>query len=213
MHECFAIEFEEDKMRNYQKELDDFINKKCAQEKPKLFLHVCCAPCSSYVTEYLHEFFDITVFFYNPNITEEEEYEKRKAELKRYLSEVGFGAEISFVDADYEPEKFFEVAKGLEHEPERGARCEKCFRLRLEKTAETAKSLGFDLFCTTLSISPHKDASLLMEIGEELASVYGLTYLPSDFKKKNGYKRSIELSAEYSLYRQDFCGCIYSQKK
>ena len=199
-------------MRNYQKELDDFIEKNCAVTKPRLFLHCCCAPCSSYVTEYLHQYFDITVFFYNPYITEADEYEKRKAELKRYLSEVSYGNEIGFIDADYDPESFFKAAKGLEDEPERGARCEKCFRLRLSKTAEAAKENGFELFCTTLSISPHKDADLLMSIGEELAEKYGLYYLPSDFKKKNGYKRSIELSAEYDLYRQNYCGCVFSAK-
>ena len=200
-------------MRNYQKELDEFIEKNCAERKPRLFLHCCCAPCSSYVTEYLHQFFDITVFFYNPNITEKEEYEKRKAELKRYLSEVDYGAGISMFDADYDPDSFFEAAKGLENEPERGARCEKCFRLRLSKTAEVAKQNGFELFCTTLSISPHKDADLLMKIGEEFAREYGLSYLQSDFKKKNGYKRSIELSVEYDLYRQNYCGCIFSKPK
>ena len=199
-------------MRNYQKELDDFISSNCQRSKPRLLLHCCCAPCSSYVTEYLHEFFDLTLFFYNPNITESEEYEKRKAELKRYISEVDFGDEISFIDADYEPERFLEVSRGLENEPERGARCEKCFELRLCKTAEAAKKNGFELFCTTLSISPHKDADLLMSIGERLAKEYGLTYLPSDFKKKNGYKRSIELSNEYELYRQNYCGCVFSKR-
>ena len=200
-------------MRNYQKELDEFIEKNCAEEKPRLFLHCCCAPCSSYVTEYLHQYFDMTVFFYNPNITDESEYEKRKAELKRYLSEVSYGNEVSFIDADYDPDSFFEAAKGLEDEPERGVRCSMCFRLRLSRTAETAKKNGYDLFCTTLSISPHKDADLLMKLGEELAEEYGLTYLPSDFKKKNGYKRSIELSAEYDLYRQNYCGCVFSRPK
>ena len=195
--------------RNYQRELDEYISK--LNERPRLLLHCCCAPCSSYVTEYLHEFFDITVFFYNPNITEGEEYLKRKAELKRYLSEVPFGDEISWIDADYEPERFLEMVKGLENEPERGKRCTECFRLRLGETARMAKENGFELFCTTLSISPHKDANLLMAIGEELARMYGLTYLPSDFKKKNGYKRSIELSGEYDLYRQDYCGCRFSR--
>ena len=198
--------------RNYQKELDTFISRIDTGDKPRLLLHCCCAPCSSYVTEYLHEFFDITVYFYNPNITEIEEYEKRKDELKRYLSEVSFGGGISWIDADYEPEAFFEMAKGLENEPERGRRCEGCFRLRLEKTALAAVEHGFELFCTTLSISPHKDADLLMSVGEELADRYGLSYLPSDFKKKGGYQRSIELSREYDLYRQNYCGCIFSKK-
>ena len=198
-------------MRNYQKELDAYIEG-LNNVKPRLLLHCCCAPCSSYVTEYLHTFFRITIFFYNPNITEAEEYEKRKAELKRYLSEVSYGPEIDWIDADYEPERFLDVAKGLEDEPERGRRCEKCFRLRLEKTASEAKRGAYDLWCTTLSISPHKDADLLMKIGEELAKVYQVPYLPSDFKKQNGYKRSIELSGEYDLYRQDYCGCRFSKR-
>ena len=205
--------------RNYQKELDEYIasiqgdgDAGDGKKRPRLLLHCCCAPCSSYVTEYLHPFFRITVFFYNPNITESEEYEKRKAELKRFLSEAPHGGEIDWIDADYEPERFLAMAMGLEEEPERGRRCEKCFRLRLEKTAQAAKDGGFEWFCTTLSISPHKDAELLMAIGEELAKEYGVPYLPSDFKKKNGYKRSIELSNEYHLYRQDYCGCKYSRR-
>ena len=199
--------------RNYQKELDSFIKDiREAGSKPRLLLHCCCAPCSSYVTEYLHEFFDITVFFYNPNITETAEYEKRKAELKRYLREVSFGDKIAWIDADHDPDAFFEMAKGLEDEPERGKRCEGCFRLRLEKTARTAAEHGFTLFCTTLSISPHKNAELLMSVGEEIAERYGIRYLPSDFKKKGGYQRSIELSGEYGLYRQNYCGCVFSKK-
>ena len=199
---------------NYQKELDAFINDVSGSdgERPELLLHCCCAPCSSYVTEYLHEFFDITIFFYNPNITEHDEYEKRKAELKRYLQEVPFGNGIKWIDADYEPEVFLEMAKGLETEPERGKRCEGCFKLRLEKTASVAVENGFSLFCTTLSISPHKDADTLMVVGEAMAEKYGITYLPSDFKKKGGYLRSIELSREHDLYRQDYCGCFFSKK-
>ncbi len=197
--------------RNYQRELTELLRKQRGQKT--LFLHCCCAPCSSYVLEYLHPYFDITVFFYNPNITEEDEYRKRKAELIRYLDSAAFGKEISCLDADYEPECFLRAARGYEGEPERGARCERCFRLRLGKTAEAAAEFGADYFCTTLSISPHKDADLLMAIGEELAEECGVAYLPSDFKKKNGYKRSIELSREYGLYRQDYCGCVYSKKQ
>lgn len=197
--------------RNYQLELEQKI-KELQGEKKRLLLHCCCAPCSSYVLEYLHSFFAITVFFYNPNITGEEEYRKRKKELMRYLREVSFGSEICIKDADYEPQCFLEIARGHEEDPERGIRCERCFRLRLEKTARQAREDAYDYFCTTLSISPHKDAGLLMQLGEELGSRYGVTYLPSDFKKKNGYKRSIELSREYQLYRQDYCGCIYSAK-
>lgn len=195
--------------RNYQIELEQLIQK-LRGEKKRLFLHCCCAPCSSYVLEYLHSYFDITIFFYNPNITEEGEYQKRKKELQRYLQEVSFGHEIHVQDADYEPQRFLEMAQGHEHDPERGERCKRCFRLRLKKTAERAKQGAYDFFCTTLSISPHKNAELLMQLGEELGSQYGVAYLPSDFKKKNGYKRSIELSKEYQLYRQDYCGCVYS---
>ncbi len=198
--------------RNYQRELDALILS-LNGEKKKLFLHCCCAPCSSYVLEYLHTFFDITIFFYNPNITEEPEYRKRKEELKRYLQEVPFGKEIHCVDADYEPEKFWELARGHENDPERGERCRLCFTLRLTKTVELARRGNYDYFCTTLSISPHKDAALLMRIGEYLAEEYGISYLPSDFKKKNGYKRSIELSAKHNLYRQDYCGCVFSRRK
>lgn len=200
--------------RNYQKELDHIIQKnQTSGVKPTLFLHCCCAPCSSFVLEYLHSYFQITVFFYNPNITKEEEYEKRKAELKRYLLEVPFGNEIAIQDCDYEKEKYLDSIKGLEKEPERGKRCEVCFRLRLEETCRQAVRQNFDYFCTTLSISPHKDAGLLMQIGEELARDNPVTYLPSDFKKRNGYKRSIELSREYQLYRQDYCGCVFSKRE
>lgn len=196
--------------RNFQRELTELLRRQ--QEKKRLLLHCCCAPCSSYVLEYLHPFFDITVFFYNPNITEESEYEKRKEELKRYLSEVPFGSEIYIQDADYEPALFLEMAKGHEADPERGPRCRLCYELRLQKTAEQAAADGYDYFCTTLSISPHKNAQLLMEIGEQLASQTGVSYLPSDFKKLNGYKRSIELSGQYHLYRQDYCGCLFSKR-
>ncbi len=198
--------------RNYQRELEALIEE-LQGEKKTLLLHCCCAPCSSYVLEYLHPFFSITVFFYNPNITQEEEYEKRKSELKRYLKEVPFGSEIQWIDADYEPQRFFELSKGHEKDPERGPRCERCFRLRLEAAAGQAAGGNFDFFCTTLSISPHKNAQLLMEIGEQLAEQYRVRYLPSDFKKKNGYKRSIELSAQYHLYRQDYCGCVFSRQQ
>lgn len=195
--------------RNYQIELEQII-KELQGEKKRLLLHCCCAPCSSYVLEYLHPYFEITIFFYNPNITGEEEYRKRKEELLRYLREVSFGDEIHIQDADYEPQCFLEIAKGHEEDPERGIRCERCFRLRLEKTAGQAREDAYDYFCTTLSISPHKNAELLMQLGEKLGNRYGVSYLPSDFKKKNGYKRSIELSKEYQLYRQDYCGCVYS---
>lgn len=159
----------------------------------------------------LAETYDITVFFYNPNITEREEYKKRIAELRRFVQEAPFAKNADIVEGDYEPERFFEMAKGLESEPERGARCYKCYALRMKEAALYAKAHGFDLFTTTLSISPHKNAAWLNEIGEALSRELGVDYLYSDFKKKNGYARSIELSREYNLYRQDYCGCVYSK--
>lgn len=198
--------------RNYQKELDKLLERiKEKAEKKTLFLHCCCAPCSSYVLEYLSEYFEIVLYFYNPNITEEREYEKRKEELKRLVSENEYRYPVRFVDADYDNKLFFEMAKGLEKEPECGKRCFKCYEMRLKETAKRAIENGADYFCTTLSISPHKNAEKLMEIGERLGKEYGISYLPSDFKKKNGYKRSIELSKEYQLYRQNYCGCIFSK--
>ena len=197
-------------MTNYQLETDKII--KSLDCTPRLLMHARCAPCSSYVLEYLTEYFDITVFFYNPNITEYDEYLKRKAELKRFISQKSFAHKVKQIDGDYEPDLFFEIAKGRENIPEGGARCFDCYRLRLQKTAELAKSGGYDYFCTTLSISPHKNAAKLNEIGGELSKLYGVKYLYSDFKKRGGYKRSIELSAEYNLYRQSFCGCIFSKK-
>lgn len=179
-------------------------------KKPRLLLHACCAPCSSYVLEYLREHFDITLYFYNPNISPKEEYVFRQAELIRLVGEMGFP--ITVVSEKYSPKEFFEVSKGLEKEPEGGERCFKCYRLRLSKTAEYAKENGFEYFTTTLSISPYKNAEKLNEIGKELSEKVGVNYLYSDFKKKNGYKHSIELSKEYNLYRQDYCGCIFSKR-
>ncbi len=175
-------------------------------------LHACCAPCSSYVLEYLHEYFDITLFFYNPNISLQDEHDFRFAELGRLVTEMGLDGKVSFISADYEPQRFFELARGLEALPEGGERCRKCYALRLEKTAQAARDGGFDYFTTTLSISPHKRADWLCEIGTDLADKYGVPYLVSDFKKRGGYKRSCELSAAHSLYRQSFCGCVYSKK-
>lgn len=179
-------------------------------ERPRLFLHACCAPCSSYVLEYLHAHFDITLFFFNPNIAPEEEYEYRKSELKRLVAEMGL--DIPIIDEDYDPTPFYELARGLEEAPERGERCRRCIGLRLERTGERAKEHGADLFTTTLTISPHKDAAFINECGAETAERCGVAYLHSDFKKHEGYKRSIELSGKYSLYRQDYCGCVYSRK-
>ncbi|MDE7259307.1 MAG: epoxyqueuosine reductase QueH [Lachnospiraceae bacterium] len=206
--------------RNYQKELDKILESigadgKCA---PTLFLHSCCAPCSSYVLEYLRRYFRVTVFYYNPNITEDEEYRKRVAEQKRLIE--AYNAEaaeesypIKVVEGDYDPDRFFEIAKGLEQCPEGGERCFACYALRLRETAKRAKAGEYDYFTTTLSISPLKNAAKLNEIGEQLEKEYTVAWLPSDFKKKDGYKRSIELSREYDLYRQDYCGCVYSRRK
>ncbi len=194
---------------NYQKQLEKILKNIDGQT---LLLHSCCAPCSSYVLSYLGEYFKITVLYYNPNISDESEYNKRKSEQLRLISELNTKYPISTVDCDYEPEKFFEISKGLEDVPEGGERCFKCYRLRLEKAAETAKELGFDWFCTTLSISPLKNAEKINEIGNEIAKKYGIEFLPSDFKKKEGFKRSIELSKKYDLYRQNYCGCVYSKK-
>lgn len=245
-------------VRNYQRELDQIIEKIGAEEKgaPTLFLHSCCAPCSSYVLEYLRKYFRITVFYYNPNITEDAEYRKRVAEQKRLiaaynkilteevsaghgkssLTDAGTahdldrwadcgdtveerpvvpdaGYPIEVLEGEYEPACFFEMAKGLEQCPEGGERCFACYELRLRETARLAQAGGYDYFTTTLSISPLKNAAKLNEIGERLAAASGVAWLPSDFKKREGYKRSIELSKEYDLYRQDYCGCVYSREE
>ncbi len=197
---------------NYQKLLDKEIEGIIASgRKPRLLLHACCAPCSSAVVEYLNEFFDITVYFYNPNIYPESEFSFRLAELKRLMPEMGLGS-IEVVEAEYDNDKFESLAHGLEKLPEGGARCEKCYRLRLEKSVAYAAENGFDYVTTTLSVSPHKNAALLNETGGELGAEYGIRYLLSDFKKKEGYKRSCALSQQYNLYRQNYCGCIYSKQ-
>ena len=182
------------------------------EEGSKLLLHACCAPCSSAVLERLANFFKISIFYYNPNITEESEYIKRINELKRFISEFKTKYSVEIIEGNYEPNKFMEMAKGLEEEPERGKRCYKCYELRLEETAKIAENLGFNHFATTLTLSPHKNANWINEIGEELNKKYKSNYLYSDFKKKEGYKKSIELSKTYNLYRQDYCGCIYSKR-
>ena len=178
---------------------------------PSLLLHGCCAPCSSYVLEYLSEYFDITVFYYNPNISPKEEFSKRSAELSRLISEMPQKHAIRLVEGKYDSERFFEMSKGLENAREGGERCFKCYRMRLEETAKAAKSGGFDYFTTTLSVSPLKNAQKLNQIGKELSDMYGVPYLFSDFKKRDGYKRSCELSRVYGLYRQNYCGCVYSK--
>ncbi|MDE5695890.1 MAG: epoxyqueuosine reductase QueH [Lachnospiraceae bacterium] len=198
--------------RNFQRELDTILEQ--ITTPPRLLLHSCCAPCSSYVLEYLRQYFEITVLYYNPNISMETEYQKRVEEQKRliaaYNQQDDSGLPISVIEGDYEPEAFFGIAKGLEQCPEGGERCFACYELRLRKTAELAKEMRQDYFATTLTVSPLKNAAKLNEIGGRLAEEYQIPWLPSDFKKKNGYKRSIELSAEYELYRQNYCGCVYS---
>ena len=198
--------------RNFQKEMDKLIEQNLKDGiTPSLLLHSCCAPCSSYVLEYLSQFFNITVLYYNPNISPKDEYLYRLQEEKRLISEMKFKNPVKILDCDYNADEFFTVAKGLEKEPEGGKRCKKCFDLRLDFTAKTAKENNFDYFATTLTISPLKNANLINQIGESLAEKYNVKYLSSDFKKKEGYKRSITLSKEYNLYRQNYCGCIYSK--
>ena len=198
--------------RNFQREMDNLIAKLQKENRvPTLLLHSCCAPCSSYVLEYLSDFFIINVLYYNPNISSKEEYDLRLAEQKRLIEEMNFKNPVSLIAGEYKPEDFYSVAKGLEKCPERGKRCHRCYRLRLEHTAKTAKETGADYFATTLTLSPLKDAKALNEIGKELSAEYNVDYLCSDFKKKEGYKRSLELSRQYGLYRQNFCGCVYSR--
>lgn len=196
---------------NYQRKLDELL--KTISEPPRLLLHCCCAPCSSYVLEYLSEFFEITCFFYNPNISPQAEFDKRAMELERLISAQPHKYPVSLVVEKYNSEEFFAAVKGLEKIKEGGERCFKCYRLRLEAAAKYAKEYNFDYFCSTLSISPLKNAQKLNEIGEELSEMYKIPHLPNDFKKKGGYKRSVELSAEYDLYRQNYCGCVFSKQE
>lgn len=213
--------------KNYQKELERILEELESEsvenkadlhkEPPRLLLHSCCAPCSSYVLEYLRKYFRITVFYYNPNISEVEEYSKRVAEQKRLIE--AFNAQaaggigcwpVSVLEETYKPEEFYAIAAGRENCPEGGERCLACYELRLARTAMRAAEEMYDYFATTLTISPLKHADKLNEIGERLAGIYGVSWLYSDFKKKNGYRRSVELSEEYGLYRQDYCGCVFS---
>lgn len=198
-------------MINYQLELEKTL-KEIKGTKPKLLLHVCCAPCSSYVLTYLCDYFDITILYYNPNISPYEEYEKRLNEAKRLVKELNKD-NIHIMECDYENEEFENIAKGLEDAPEGGIRCRKCYKLRIEKAAKYAKENNFDYFTTTLTISPLKNSQVLNQIGRELEEKYNVKYLYSDFKKKEGYKTSIILSKKYNLYRQNYCGCIYSKPK
>lgn len=198
--------------RNYQREMEEIILENEKEGRiPTLLLHSCCAPCSSYSLEMLAEHFCITDFYYNPNITRREEYEKREEELLRLIERQPHLHPVTFLHGRYDPESFFSLAKGLEDCPEGGERCFRCYELRLRETAKAAAEGAFDYFTTTLTISPLKNAQKLNEIGERLAARYGVRWLPTDLKKKGGYQRSIELSREYGLYRQDYCGCVYSE--
>ncbi len=198
---------------NYQKELDRLIQQLQIEDKtPSLLLHSCCAPCSSYVLEYLSQYFKITIFYYNPNIYPASEYETRVMEQKDFIKAISAKHEIQFMEGEYNTKAFYEITKGYEEESEGGKRCLSCYELRLRNTAKVAKEKNFDYFTTTLSISPMKNAGKLNEIGSTLEQELEVNYLYSDFKKKNGYKRSVELSKEFNLYRQDYCGCIFSMR-
>lgn len=196
---------------NYQKETDKVIES--LDKVSKLLLHSCCAPCSSYTLEYLSQYFEITVFYFNPNISPIQEFEKRFDEQERLIHVLPAKHKISLLKGEYDYNEFLQIAKGYEDVREGGERCFRCYRMRLEKTAKVAKEQGFDYFCTTLSISPLKNSQKINEIGYETAQKYGVQWLPSDFKKREGYKRSIEMSREYNLYRQNFCGCVYSKNQ
>jgi len=201
-------------MENYQIRLDrELQTLTAAQKTPRLLLHSCCAPCSSYVLEYLASYFAITVLYYNPNIAPYEEFKKRAEEQQRLIREMPLPRTVEFLCGSYEPERFATLAQGMEDLPEGGERCFACYRLRLTEAARIAKEMGFDYFTTTLSISPLKNAAKLNAIGEELSNEYGVPYLYSDFKKREGYKRSCVLSAQYGLYRQDYCGCVFSKRE
>jgi predicted adenine nucleotide alpha hydrolase (AANH) superfamily ATPase len=199
---------------NYQKELDSLIENLVKENKtPTLLLHSCCAPCSSYVLEYLSRYFKISIFFYNPNIYPLEEYSRRVTEQKGLITSLKVKNQINFIEGRYDTENFYNLSRGLEEEREGGERCFKCYELRLKEAAVIAKEQGYDYFTTTLSISPHKNSQILNQIGKNLSEEYDVKYLYSDFKKKEGYKRSIELSSQYNLYRQDYCGCVFSKKE
>lgn len=195
---------------NYVRQMDAVIAS-LGGARPRLLLHACCAPCSSSVLEVLEAHFAVTILYDNPNIWPEAEYRRRLEELRRFL-EVSGRQGIPLVAAEYRPETFYEAVRGLEAEPERGGRCTVCYRLRMEQAAAYAAANGYEWFCTTLSLSPHKDAERINAIGEQLAARYGVRHLPSEFKKRDGYKRSLELSREYGLYRQDYCGCEFSAR-
>ena len=199
--------------QNYQKQMDAVVASLPQGERPRLLLQSCCGPCSSYVLEALTPYFRVTVLYYNPNIQPRAEYDLRLENQRKIIAALPTPTEVDILECDYDGEKYDAAVKGLESEPEGGARCTVCFRLRLEETAKRASELGYDWFCTTLTVSPHKDAERLNQIGRALGERYGVPFLPSDFKKREGYKRSIQLSKEYELYRQDYCGCLYSKSE
>lgn len=196
---------------NYQLKLDEILDNINPDDHKKLLLQSCCGPCSSYVLEYLSNYFDITVYYYNPNIDTEEEFQHRLKEQRRLIKLMTFKNPVTFKEGKYDRDKFSNIVKGLEEEKEGGARCFSCYALRMEAAAIIAKEENFDYFTTTLSVSPYKNANKINEIGEKLERKYGVKYLYSDFKKREGYKRSIELSKIYNLYRQNYCGCVYSK--
>ena len=196
---------------NYQKKLEEILTK--IDKTPKLLIHACCAPCSSYVIEYLSNYFEITIYYYNPNIHPENEYIRRINELKNFLNKYKTKNKVNLIEDVYNPKEYFERIKGLENLGERSKRCYNCYEFRMDKAAKFAKNNNYDYFTTTLSISPYKNANWINEIGCNLEKKYDIKYLYADFKKKNGYKRSLELSHEYGLYRQDYCGCIYSKQE
>ena len=200
------------KQLNFAQQMDEVL-KTLGDARPRLLLHACCGPCSSATLERLADHFDVTILYYNPNIAPPEEYHRREAELERFVRDAGYAARgITVVELPYDPQEFYTAVKGLENEPERGSRCTVCYRLRMRRAAQYAAEHGFDWFTTTLSISPHKDAKRINAIGQELEQEFGVRHLPSDFKKQNGYLRSLQLSEEYGLYRQDYCGCEFSAK-
>ena len=197
--------------QNYQKQMDAVVASLPQGERPRLLLQSCCGPCSSYVLEALTPYFRVTVLYYNPNIQPRAEYDLRLENQRKIIAALPTPSAVDILECDYDGEKYDAAVKGLESEPEGGARCTVCFRLRLEETAKRASELCYDWFCTTLTVSPHKDAERLNQIGRALGEQYGVPFLPSDFKKREGYKRSIQLSKEYALYRQDYCGCLFSK--
>lgn len=198
--------------RNYQKELDRIIQKR-GQKTPRVLLHSCCGPCSSSVLEYITQYFDVTLLWYNPNLYPKEEFDRRFKTQVELIEKMGLADKVNILAEPWKSEDYYRRIKGLENEPEGGKRCAECFRLRLLETARLAKHYGYDYFCTTLTLSRHKDAVLINTIGEEIAGAVGVSWLPSDFKKRNGENRSIELSEQYGLYRQLYCGCEFSLRK